>query len=170
MESRLKKTLLSLAVIIGFIGYALRGKISFGADDEHGPIIPKTTNTNSATTAPTNTSSSIDQPINTNIAAPTNTTTTGKYKDGTYTGPITDAFYGNIQAIVTVKNGKISAVSVPIFPNDRENSIRISSESLPILKQEVIQTQSANIDGVSGATQTSAAFQQSVAAALQRAS
>src|SRR5258705_8767517 len=112
MGSRLKKTFVSLAVVLGFTGYALRGRLSLGSDD-----LPVTT---------TNSSSAVDQPINTNTSSDvTNSSTTGQYKDGTYTGPMTDAFYGNIQAVVTISRGQITKVNVPIFPNDRENSIRI---------------------------------------------
>jgi len=40
---------------------------------------------------------------------------------------------------------------------------------MPSLKQEAIQTQSAQVDIVSGATQTSQAFIQSLASALTKA-
>ena len=41
--------------------------------------------------------------------------------------------------------------------------------AMTIIKQEVIQAQSANVNTVSGATETSAAFIQSIASALAKA-
>lgn len=40
---------------------------------------------------------------------------------------------------------------------------------MPYLKQEALQAQSANVQGISGASDTSAAFQQSLASALAQA-
>jgi uncharacterized protein with FMN-binding domain len=45
----------------------------------------------------------------------------------------------------------------------------LAAEALPILKQEAIAAQSANVSIVSGATQDSQAFQQSLGAALAEA-
>ena len=41
--------------------------------------------------------------------------------------------------------------------------------AMPVIKQEVIQAQSANVNTVSGATQTSASFIQSISSALSQA-
>lgn len=95
--------------------------------------------------------------------------TAGAYKDGTYTGSVADAFYGNVQVQVTVKNGKIADVSFLNYPNDRGHSIFINTMAMPMLKSEAMRTQSANVDGVSGATLTSQAFSESLSAALASA-
>ena len=44
------------------------------------------------------------------------------------------------------------------------------SQSLPYLRQEFLSAQSANIQGVSGATDTSQAFEQSLQSALLKLS
>lgn len=93
----------------------------------------------------------------------------GKYKDGTYTGSVADAFYGNIQVQVTISSGKISDVQFLQYPNDRNTSIMINQQAMPYLKQEAIQSQSANVDIVSGATDSSQAFIQSMQSALAQA-
>lgn len=93
-------------------------------------------------------------------------TTTGQFKDGTYTGPVTDAIYGQLQIIAVVQNGQLTDVQFPVYPNNAGHSMQISQNALPILKQEAIAAQGANVNVVSGATQTSEAFQQSLAAAL----
>ena len=94
----------------------------------------------------------------------------GKYKDGTYTGPVTDAFYGDLQIQIAVQDGKISDVTFLKYPNDRKTSIEINEQAMPVLKEEAIQAQSANVDIVSGATQTSQAFIESLKAVLKLAS
>lgn len=94
---------------------------------------------------------------------------TGQYKDGTYTGPVTDAIYGQLQVVATIKNGKLVSTNCPIFPDAPGHTTLVSNMSLPQLKQEAIAAQSANVNIVSGATQTSEAFQQSLAAALSQA-
>lgn len=125
----------------------------------------------------------INSPITPSIPSPTNQETTtsssiltalptkvaSKYKDGTYTGDVTDAFYGNVQVQATVTNGKIADIQLLQYPNDREESIQISNESIPQLKQEAIQAQNSGVDIVTGATQTSQAFIQSLQSALVKA-
>jgi uncharacterized protein with FMN-binding domain len=111
-------------------------------------------------------------PAPTLTSTPTPTPTpaqTGQYKDGIYTGPVTDAVYGQLQVVVTIANGKIVNTNCPIYPSDNGHSMEVSSYSLPQLRQEAIASQSANVDVVSGATQTSGAYQQSLAAALAMA-
>jgi uncharacterized protein with FMN-binding domain len=94
--------------------------------------------------------------------------TAGQYKDGTYTGAVADAFYGNLQATVTIQGGMITDVTFPHAPSNGHSG-EVSAQALPILKQEAITAQSANVNIVSGATQDSQAFQQSLASALAQA-
>lgn len=91
------------------------------------------------------------------------------YKDGTYTGVAADAFYGNIQVQATVSNGKLTNIKFLQWPNDRSRSVRINQQALPWLTQEAIQAQSANVDMISGATDTSDAFSKSLQSALSGA-
>lgn len=92
-----------------------------------------------------------------------------QYKNGEYTGNIADAYYGNVQVKATISGGKITDVQFLDYPNDRQNSIRINTYAMPILKSEAIQAQSAKVDVVSGATATSGAFQESLASTLAQA-
>ena len=93
----------------------------------------------------------------------------GKYKNGIYTGSVQDAFYGNIQVQATISNGKISNITFLQFPNDNRTSQYVNSQADPMLAQEAIQTQSAQVDIVSGASASSQAFQASLADALSQA-
>ena len=79
--------------------------------------------------------------------------------------------------MTTTKTGKkttvkrrITAVRVPVYPNHTDRSVYINDQALPVLVQEVLRAQlSTNIDMVSGATDTSDAFVQSLQAALLQA-
>ena len=93
----------------------------------------------------------------------------GPYNDGTYTGSVANAYYGNVQVRATILNGQITDVTFLQYPNDRSTSRYINSQAMPYLIQEAIQTQNANVNAVSGASDTSAAFKQSLAAALAQA-
>jgi uncharacterized protein with FMN-binding domain len=66
---------------------------------------------------------------------------------------------------VTVRR-RIIAVTVPIYPDHTDRSVFINEQALPYLKQETLQAQSAHIQLVSGATDTSYAFAQSLQAAI----
>ena len=98
------------------------------------------------------------------------TTQTGSmYKDGTYTGNVANAFYGSLQVAAVIQNGQLADIQFLEYPSDNGHSMQVSRNALPILKQEAIQSQSANVNIVSGATQTSGAFQESLTNALAQA-
>ncbi len=89
--------------------------------------------------------------------------------NGTVTGPALQTRFGTVQLQVTFSNGKISDVQALQLPNDRQRSAQISSYVAPILRQEVLTAQGAQIDLISGATYTSYAYAQSVQAILDQA-
>ncbi|MHB0865332.1 MAG: FMN-binding protein [Minisyncoccota bacterium] len=93
----------------------------------------------------------------------------GLYADGSYTGSAADAYYGTVQVKAIVRSGQLADVQFLQYPNTHSNSIYINSQAMPLLTQEAIQAQSANVNGVSGATFTSEAFAQSLAVALVKA-
>ena len=91
------------------------------------------------------------------------------YKDGSYTGRVADAQWGVVQVKAIITNGKITDVQFLQYPNDRNRSIEINSMADPQLTSEAIQAQSANVDIVTGATDSSDAFMQSLTDALSQA-
>jgi uncharacterized protein with FMN-binding domain len=99
----------------------------------------------------------------------TSASTTKTYKDGTYTGSVENAYYGNIQVAAVVSGGKLTDVTFLQSPNDNPNSLSVNSQATPVLKQEAISAQSAQVDSVTGATDTSQAFVQSLGSALSQA-
>jgi len=70
---------------------------------------------------------------------------------------------------VTVSGKKITQVGIASL-NDGGNfrSQSIDQQSIPVLEQQAIQVQNANIQGVSGASYTSAGFAQSLQSALTK--
>jgi uncharacterized protein with FMN-binding domain len=97
---------------------------------------------NSATTAPAADAPATQAPA----ASPTAI-------NGTFTGPSVNVNYGNVQVKITVVNGRITdavAVKAPTGKNDRYTNMAV-----PVLKQQTLKAQSANIQGVSGASYTS---------------
>ena len=93
----------------------------------------------------------------------------GQYTDGSYTGDAADALYGTIQVKAVISGGKLTDVVFLQYPNDRRTSVQINQQAMPRLKQEAISAQSANVNGVSGATDSSQAFIQSLGSALSQA-
>jgi uncharacterized protein with FMN-binding domain len=89
--------------------------------------------------------------------------------DGKYTGPVVNAYYGLIQIQATVQGGKLTGIKVLKYPSDRQTSIAINRQALPLLRDEVIAAQSANVNIISGATLTSEAFIKSLGGALSQA-
>jgi uncharacterized protein with FMN-binding domain len=91
------------------------------------------------------------------------------YKDGTYAGVSTSAYWGNMQVQATVANGQLTNIQFLQWPNDRSRSVRINQQALPLLVQEAIQAQSGKVNVISGATDSSRAFSQSLQSALVKA-
>jgi uncharacterized protein with FMN-binding domain len=92
------------------------------------------------------------------------------FRDGAYTGAAADAQWGYIQVKVTIQSGKLTNVQFLQYPNHRDRSVEINNYAMPQLTSEAIQAQSAHVDVISGATDTSEAFIQSLGDALSQAS
>jgi uncharacterized protein with FMN-binding domain len=149
-----KKLAVAGFVIVTFIVY------SFHQRNEGTQAVQRVTSSQSQnTTSPQTTSSS----------STTSPSAMTSYKDGTYTGKSSDAFYGYVQVRATVSGGRLSDITILNYPQDRDNSIAINNDALPRLKQQAIQAQSSAVDGVSGATDTSQAFMESLGDALAQA-
>lgn len=87
----------------------------------------------------------------------------------TVDGDSIQTVYGPIQVNITVKDAKITAVNVPVYPAGTERDIQINEFALPELVQETTSADSANIDAVSGATYTSQGYISSLQSAIDRA-
>ena len=87
----------------------------------------------------------------------------------TVTGQTAQTQWGPVQVQITVDGGKITDVTAVQYPNGNGRDQEINSYALPVLAQEALAAQSANIDHVSGATVTSDGYVQSLQSALDQA-
>jgi uncharacterized protein with FMN-binding domain len=90
-----------------------------------------------------------------------------KAASGTFTGDSVDVRYGYVQVKITVENGKITDAQAVVAPSGRND--RWTQMSVPVLRQQTLQAQSANINGVSGASFTSYGWYTSLVSALAKA-
>jgi uncharacterized protein with FMN-binding domain len=81
-------------------------------------------------------------------------------------GSAVDVGYGIVQVQATVSGGRLVDVQAVQLPQSDPRSVSISSQAWPLLVQEALQAQSAQIAGVSGASYTSYGFAESLKAAL----
>jgi uncharacterized protein with FMN-binding domain len=88
--------------------------------------------------------------------------------NGTFTGADVPNRFGDVVVRVVISNGQIADVQAVTLPTDRAESAYISQQAGPLLRQEALQAQSANIDIISGATYTSQSYAQSLESALQQ--
>jgi len=113
------------------------------------------------------TSTSASPPTTPASTAPPSTSTTAASATRTATGPGVNYNYGVISVSVTVNGKKITKVAIASLDDGGSfRSQSIDQQSIPLLEQQALQAQSANIQGVSGATYTSAGFAQSLQSAL----
>jgi uncharacterized protein with FMN-binding domain len=92
----------------------------------------------------------------------------GSTAAGQFTGPDIPFPYGDVQVQITVKAGKITDVQALSMPVGGHSG-RISSYVAPILRSQALSAQSANINGVSGASYTSQAYAMSLQGAIDAA-
>ena len=101
--------------------------------------------------------------------APVKTTAAPATKavSGTFVGDTVNVRYGNVQVKITVENGKITDAQAVQAPNGRND--RWTQMAVPILRQQTLQAQSAQITGASGASFTSYGWYTSLVSALAKA-
>ena len=104
---------------------------------------------------------------------PSPTTTTGPTATAagnrTVVGPVVGTRFGSVQVQVTLEGTTIVDIAALQLPVGDRRTDQISSYVEPILRSEALQAQSANIDGISGATYTCNAYARSLQAALDSA-
>ncbi len=94
---------------------------------------------------------------------------TGSTTAATFDGAQVQTRFGTVQVRVTIQDGKITEVTALQLTDAERKSAQISSRAAPVLRSEVLQAQSANVQTVGGATVTSDAYLTSLQAALDAA-
>ena len=127
------------------------------------PSVPSATATTAAPTEAGSKATATTQPQARATATPTTATTaSGTYKDGTYVGVGTSR-HGGIQATVVVEAGKIVSAEITGC-NTKYPCSKVAS-----LPGQVVARQTATVNIISGATDSSRAYMGAVSAALAQA-
>ena len=135
-------------------------------------VTPAQTQSSTQTPTPTPTPTHTQAPTPTKTATPVPTKTatstpTVKSASSTFTGPVVNVNYGNVQVEITVSNGKITDVRALQAPSGRND--RYTNYALPLLKQQTLAAQSTNIQGASGASYTTYGWRKSLQGAMAKA-
>jgi uncharacterized protein with FMN-binding domain len=151
-------------------------QLSLGSLSQGGRVVAPTTSVvggpprdhsaGPTTAAPTTAAPTTAAPT---TAAPTTAapTTAAVSTARTASGAPVNYSYGVLSVAATVSGTKLVNVSIASIDDGGSfHSESIDQQAIPILEQEALQAQSANIQGVSGASYTSAGFEQSLQSAL----
>jgi hypothetical protein len=87
----------------------------------------------------------------------------------TINGQAADTQYGPVQVQLRMRAGRIVAATAITYPQGSDLDRQINSYAIPVLQQETVAAQSAQIDSVSGATFTSDGYVRSLQSALDAA-
>jgi uncharacterized protein with FMN-binding domain len=74
-----------------------------------------------------------------------------------------------VQVQITVLSGRITRADAIVYPTESRRDQEINSQAIPALNSETLRAQSARIDVISGASYTSAGYQQSLQSAIDAA-
>jgi uncharacterized protein with FMN-binding domain len=143
-----------------FARAAARTPASGAAPPRHATTVPTT-----AAPAPTTTRTTPAIPTTRPTTAPPTTASARR----TFTGDDYPNQYGDVQVKITVQGHQLVDVQALALPYSHSRSAEISQQAEPILRQEALQAQSAQIDLLSGATFTSESYAESLQSALDRA-
>ena len=120
------------------------------------------TNKTSSAAAPSSASSTASA----TASAPAASSST---KITTYQGSVAQTRWGPVQVQISVQSGKITKVTIVQQPDGNRRDAEINDQAIPILIDETVSAQSADIDMVSGATVTSEGYLESLQSALDQA-
>lgn len=103
------------------------------------------------------------------VAGSTTPPSSAVSKSGTIVGATETTQFGDVQVEIVVTAGKITDVKALHLTDQGGRSVQISNRAAPILRSEVLASQSAHVNSVSGATYTTAGYLSSVQSALDKA-
>jgi len=164
-------TVVGLAGLLSFNSTAVT--LSLGSLSAVTAPTRSTTTTTPATTTTSVPHSGGSTPPPTTRVVPTTTATTtttaAPSAARSATGAATNYSYGILSVKVSVSGTKITNVSIAsIDDGGNPRSAYIDQASIPLLEQQAMSAQSASIQGVSGASYTTAGFEQSLQSALSK--
>lgn len=182
------KKILAQSLFASVVGLSIAGDIYYtlvkpnidntDASLETDTASAATTNTSSSETVTETTDTSETTATATDIANADTTETTdtsssetssSAYTDGTYTSDTVATPHGQIQLQITITDGQLADITTLAYPNEERRSEFINAQALPTYIEEAITAQSADIQQISGATETYDGFTESLQDALNQA-
>jgi uncharacterized protein with FMN-binding domain len=148
----------TLTVVTLLFGYHTSTSSQAAASAESSAVAPVSSGTGSTSSGTSAAAGSTSAPSSSGSSAST-----------TFTGDSATTRWGPVQVEITVANGTVTDVSVVDYPNNNGKDQQINARALPVLVQETLKAQSADIDMVSGATVTSVGYIESLQSALDQA-
>jgi uncharacterized protein with FMN-binding domain len=159
--------LVTMGATVGLKLYGIGEQVTASDTSVHAATSASTTVTSGATSTPTP-SASASASASPSASATATPAPAQASATKTVTGSAIDTRYGAVQVKLTFSGTTITAVDTVQAPNGNGRDQEINQQALPILQQEVLSSQSANIDTVSGATYTSEGYIQSVQSAIDK--
>ena len=159
-----KRVVASLGATAGALALILSFKTPQGANRARSTLTSTTDNTNSTTQGEVNSTV-----VGGSVPTRASTTTIDRSGARTINGDSISTRYGNVEVAVTFRGKQITDVKPIQLPFSHRRSQEISDQAAPLLHEEVLQAQSAQIDSLSGATYTSQGYADSVQSAIDKA-
>jgi uncharacterized protein with FMN-binding domain len=157
-------TVLGLVALLSFKSNGHSVTTGAGLPSASLPSAPSSSGASSSSSAPSSGSTGSGRSASRSTTAAPPTTVSR-----TLTGDAVQTQYGVVQVQLTASGKKIQNVSFLQLTANDGRSQQINSYAGPILLQETLSAQSAQIDTVSGATYTSEGYLQSLQTALDKA-
>ncbi|WP_374008849.1 FMN-binding protein [Leifsonia sp. LS-T14] len=162
--------LVTMGATVGLKLYGSASEVSAASTSVHSTATNGTTGTSGTTDSAAGTGSSSAGSTTTATPTPSSSASAPAAAPATttVTGSAIDTRYGAVQVKVTFSGTTITAIDTVQYPNRSGRDVEINDQALPILQQEALASQSANIDTVSGATYTSEGYIQSLQSAIDQ--
>ncbi len=164
----LAATAAGLATVLGFHTQKMSTNVLSGLSGASGAGTTPTSSPSGAGNGTSTTTTAGSSSTPGSISTSTSTSTTTPTGTRTALGADVQYRYGELELQVTVTGSRITNVQPAIDTAFDPRSSQVNSYAEPLLQSQTLQAQSANINGVSGATFTSQAYVQSLQAALDK--
>jgi uncharacterized protein with FMN-binding domain len=161
-------TVAGLVLLLGFKTHSAKQSVQPPVATSSNPPAPLTS-TPQTSTPQTSAPSSANPAASPASATSAKPAPTAKGQTRTVTGTSVRTRYGDVEVQVVFTGSQITDVVPVRLPDSNDIDQEIDQQAVPILIQETLSAQSANIQAVSGATYTSDGYIQSLQSALDKA-
>lgn len=158
------------AAIMAAVSVTVAGRMLTGVDAAGTPIVtPQAGAADSGHQVPPTTGSSGSSGAATaSPSTPASGASAGNGSTTTVTGDTEQTRFGPVQVSLTYSGSKITSVRTLQAPTESGRDEMLTNYAVPQLQQEVISSQSARVDTISGATYTSEGYLASVQSAIDK--